>query len=65
MAALAAMLFCLHAAHSYMTPRSRGLGPRRQRTTRTAPLMLFDKFDAEAVNVLMYAQQETRARPRK
>ena len=31
--------------------------PQRAQTCR----MLFDKFDAEAVNVLMYAQQETRS----
>ena len=34
---------------------------RPQRRRRATCRMLFDKFDAEAVNVLMYAQQETRS----
>ena len=54
------LLFCATATHGLLAPRRSFPTARRPQRTQTCR-MLFDKFDAEAVNVLMYAQQETRS----
>ena len=55
-----ALLFCATATHGLLAPRRSFPTTRRPQRAQTCR-MLFDKFDAEAVNVLMYAQQETRS----
>ena len=54
------LLFCATATHGLLAPRRSFPVARRPQRAPTCR-MLFDKFDAEAVNVLMYAQQETRS----
>mmetsp|Transcript_34058 Transcript_34058/g.102640 ORF Transcript_34058/g.102640 Transcript_34058/m.102640 type:complete len:966 (+) Transcript_34058:159-3056(+) len=57
---LASFLLAAAATHAFVSKTTQLPAAARRRTTSATPRMLFDKFDAEAVNVLMYAQQETR-----
>ncbi|KAJ8600680.1 hypothetical protein CTAYLR_007438 [Chrysophaeum taylorii] len=59
MLVLASVLFGGAGGFVVVTNPARHVGGRATRRTTTVT-MLFDKFGAEAVNVLMYAQQETR-----